>query len=157
MRGWLLDIYPEYETNSIVYWVRTRKGANKIVDRAFRPKIFVHSTPENLDDLERALPILDEVSATGREMKRTWLGDDEREVLGITIRDYAKVEDVAHTIDNRGRYKDYTLFNCRSEIQPAVLLREEHLSHGPAGVQTEAADDRRSVRNRLRDASALWN
>jgi DNA polymerase elongation subunit (family B) len=132
MRGWLFDIYPEYETNSIVYWVRTRKGANKIVDRAFRPKIFVHSTPENLDDLERALPILDEVSATGRETKRTWLGDDEREVLGITIRDYAKVEDVAHTIDNRGRYKDYTLFNvdlrfsqryfCEKSIFPMGLL-----------------------------------
>ena len=54
MKGWLFDIYPEYETNSIVYWVRTRKSAHRIVDRAFRPKIFAHSTPENLNDLERA-------------------------------------------------------------------------------------------------------
>jgi DNA polymerase elongation subunit (family B) len=132
MKGWLFDIYPEYETNSIVYWVRTRKSAHRVVDRAFRPKIFVHSTPENLNDLERALPILDEVRSTEREMKQIWLGDDEREVLGITIRDYAKVEDVAHTIDNRGRYKDYTLFNvdlrfsqryfCEKNIFPMGML-----------------------------------
>jgi DNA polymerase elongation subunit (family B) len=111
MRGWLIDIYPEYETNSIVYWVRTKSGAHRFVDRSFLPQIFVHSEPEKLEDLERALPILSAVKSSERVMKRTWLGESEREVLAITVRDYSKVEDVAHTIDNRGRYKDYSLFN----------------------------------------------
>jgi len=111
MRGWLVDIYPEYETNSIVYWVRTRRGVHRFVDRSFLPKIFVHSSAEKLDDLEQALPILDAVKSTERMTKRTWLGEKERDVLEVTIRDYSKVEDVAHTIDNRGRYKDYSLFN----------------------------------------------
>jgi DNA polymerase elongation subunit (family B) len=111
MRGWLVDIYPEYETNSIVYWVRTRAGVHRFVDRSFLPKMFVHSSAEKLDDLEQALPILDAVKSTERMKKRTWLGEKEREVLAVTIRDYSKVEDVAHTIDNRGRYKDYSLFN----------------------------------------------
>lgn len=111
MRGWLFDIYPDYGSNSIVYWVRTRKGAHRIVDRSFLPKIYVHAAQDRLDDLEKALPILDSVGAVEREMKRTWLGEEEREVLAVTIKDYAKVEDVAHTIDNRGRYRDYNLFN----------------------------------------------
>lgn len=111
MRGWLVDIYPEYETNSIVYWMRTRSGAHRLVDRSFLPEIFVHSSADGLDDLEQALPILSAVKSTERTMKRTWLGEKERDVLGITIRDYSKVEDVAHTIDNRGRYRDYSLFN----------------------------------------------
>jgi DNA polymerase elongation subunit (family B) len=111
MRGWLIDIYPEYETNSIVYWVKTRKRAHRFVDRAFLPQIFVQSEPEKLDDLEKALPILSAVKSSERVMKRTWLGEREREVLAITLRDYSKVEEVAHTIDNRGRYKDFSLFN----------------------------------------------
>src|SRR5512137_1723135 len=111
MRGWLIDIYPEYETNSIVYWVKTRARAHRFVDRTFLPQIFVQSEPEKLDNLEKALPILSAVKSSERVMKRTWLGEQEREVLAVTLRDYSKVEEVAHTIDNRGRYKDYSLFN----------------------------------------------
>jgi hypothetical protein len=69
MRGWLIDIYPEYKTNSIVYWIKTRRGAQRIVDRTFLPQIFVHSSPEKLDELEKALPILDAVKSTERVMK----------------------------------------------------------------------------------------
>ncbi len=98
MRGWLLDIYPDYGTNSIVYWVRTRRGAQRIVDRSFLPQIFVHASPDKLDDLEKALPILDAVKSTERVMRSTWLGEREREVLAVTVQDYAKVEEVAHTI-----------------------------------------------------------
>lgn len=125
MRGWLFDIYPEYETNSIVYWIRTRRGAQRIVDRSFLPRIFIHSTPEKLDELEKALPILDAVKSTERVMKRTWLGEDERDVLAITIRDFAEVEDVAHTIDNRGKYKDYSLFNVDLRFSQRYLIERD--------------------------------
>ncbi|MBN1677066.1 MAG: hypothetical protein JW880_00865 [Candidatus Thermoplasmatota archaeon] len=125
MRGWLLDIYPDHGTNSMVYWVRTRRGTEKIVDRSFLPKIYVHSSPQRLDELEKALPILDAVGSVGREMKRTWLGEQEREVLGVTIRDYDKVEDVAHTIDNRGRYKDYALFNVDLRFSQRYLVEKD--------------------------------
>jgi DNA polymerase elongation subunit (family B) len=125
MRGWLLDIYPDYGTDSMVYWVRTRRGAERIVDRSFLPRIYVHSTPQRLDELERALPILDAVESVGREMKRTWLGEREREVLAVTIRDYDKVEDVAHTIDNRGRYRDYSLFNVDLRFSQRYLMEKD--------------------------------
>jgi DNA polymerase elongation subunit (family B) len=125
MRGWLIDIYPDYTTNSIVYWTRTRKGAHRIVDRSFLPKIYVHSSPEKLDDLEKALPILKSVKSTGREMKRTWLGEDPREVLAITIRDYPKVEEVAHTIDNRGKYKDFSLFNVDLRFSQRYFVEKD--------------------------------
>ena len=125
MRGWLLDIYPDYDTNSMVYWVKTRRSAQRIVDRSFLPKIYVHSTPDNMDDLERALPVLEEVKGTAREMKRTWLGEKEREVLAVTIGDYDKVEDVAHTIDNRGRYKEYTLFNVDLRFSQRYFVEKD--------------------------------
>gem|GEM_PF-237527 len=111
MKGWIIDIYPDYATNSIVYWVRTRKGPQRIVDRSFLPRIFVHGAEDQLTSLEKALPILGPVKSATRVRKRTWLGEDERDVLAVTIRDYQKVEEVAHTIDNRGRYKDFSLFN----------------------------------------------
>ena len=124
MRGWLIDIYPEYKTNSIVYWVKTRRGAQRIVDRTFLPQIFAHSSPEKLDELEKALPILDAVKSTERVMRRTWLGEKEREVLAITIGDYAKVEEVAHTIDNRGKYKDYSLFNVDLRFSQRYIIEK---------------------------------
>ncbi len=125
MRGWLLDIYPDYANNSIVYWVRTRKGPQKLVDRSFVPTMFVHSSDDKLDDLEKALPILDAVGSVERVMKRTWLGEKEREVLQVDIRDYRKVEDVAHTIDNRGRYRDYSLFNVDLRFSQRYLVEKE--------------------------------
>ena len=125
MRGWLLDIYPDYANNSIVYWICTRKGPQKLVDRAFVPRIFVHASEDKLDDLEKALPILDPVGSVERVMKRTWLGEKEREVLQVDIRDYDKVEDVAHTIDNRGRYKDYALFNVDLRFSQRYLVEKD--------------------------------
>jgi len=125
MRGWLLDIYPDYGTDSMVYWIRTRRGAERIVDRSFLPRIYVHSTPQRLDVLERALPILDAVESVERERKRTWLGEEERDVLAVTVRDYDKVEDVAHTIDNRGRYKDYALFNVDLRFSQRYLVEKD--------------------------------
>jgi DNA polymerase elongation subunit (family B) len=124
MKGWLLDIYPDYETDSMVYWIRTRRGAERIVDRSFLPRIYVHSTPQKLDVLERALPVLDAVESVGLEKKRTWLGEEERDVLAVTVRDYDKVEDVAHTIDNRGRYKDYALFNVDLRFSQRYLVEK---------------------------------
>ena len=124
MRGWLIDIYPEYETNSIVYWVRTKNGVHRFADSSFSPKIFVHSSPDRLDELEHALPILGAVKSTERVMKRTWLGEKEREVLDVTIGDYSKVEDVAHTIDNRGRYKDYSLFNVDLRLSQRYFVEK---------------------------------
>jgi len=124
MKGWLLDIYPDYANDSIVYWIKTRRGARRIVDRAFVPKIYAHSTPEKLDELERDLPILDSVKGVGREMKSTWLGEEPREVLAISIRRYARVEDVAHTIDNRGRYRDFSLFNVDLRFSQRYLAEK---------------------------------
>ena len=125
MRGWLLDIYPDYQTNTMVYWVRTRRGAERIVDRKFLPKIYAHSSPDKMGDLESALPVLDAVKSVKREMRRTWLGEKEREVLAITVRDYDKVEDVAHTIDNRGKYKDYSLFNVDLRFSQRYFVEKD--------------------------------
>ena len=111
MKGWLLDIYPDYGHDALVYWVRTRKGAQKVVERGFVPRIYAHGSAGAMDDLERALPILDAAGLVEREMKSTWLGEEPREVLSVAVKRYSRIEDVAHTIDNRGRYRDFSLFN----------------------------------------------
>ena len=124
MRGWLLDIYPDNGNDSLVYWVRTGKGAHKIVDRSFVPRIFVHSSPEDMAELERALPILGAVGEVGRDMKSTWLGEEPREVLSVPVRKFSKVEDVAHTIDNRGKYRDFSLFNVDLRFSQRFLAEK---------------------------------
>ncbi len=111
MRGWLLDIYPDYANDALVYWIRTAKGAHKVVERRFVPRVYTHGSASAMDDLERALPILDYVGQVGREMRSTWLAEEPREVLSIGVRRFSRIEDVAHTVDNRGRYRDFSLFN----------------------------------------------
>ena len=125
MKGWMIDIYPDNAANAIVYWLRTRKGAHRIVDRDFLPKIFVHASEHGLDDLARALPILDAVEAVDEERKRIWLAERPRRVLGVTINDYSRVEEVARTIDSRGRYRGYTLFNVDLRPSQRYLVEKE--------------------------------
>jgi len=125
MKGWLLDIYPEERTNSIVYWIRTRRGAHRFVDRSFLPKIFVHGEREKLEGLAKALPIIGGVRSAEMEMRSTWLGEEPRDVLAVTIGDYARVNDIAHTIDNRGRYKDFSLFNVDLRFSQRYLLEKD--------------------------------
>jgi DNA polymerase elongation subunit (family B) len=124
MRGWLLDIYPDHASDSIAYWVRDHRGATKVVDRAFRPEIFVHADREKLRDLEGALPALREVGEVAWERRSTWLGEEPREVLRVSISRYSRVRDVAHTIDNRGRYRDFSLFNVDLRFSQRYLVEK---------------------------------
>lgn len=122
MMGWIIDIYPDYASNSIVYWLRTRRGVHRIVDRDFLPMIFVHASEGGLDELERALSILDAVGEVKRCQRRIWLAEEPRTVLGVTVNDYSRVEEVARTIDNRGRYREYALFNVDLRFSQRYLV-----------------------------------
>ncbi|MDH3365338.1 MAG: hypothetical protein OEM29_04975 [Thermoplasmata archaeon] len=124
MRGWITDIYPDYASNAMIYWVKTRSGAHRVVDREFLPKIFVRSSAEKLDELERALQILDTVELVERRSKRLWLAEEPKEVLGVTIRDYSRVVETARTIDNRGRYRDYDLFDVDLRFSQRYLVEK---------------------------------
>ena len=122
MRGWIFDVYPDYDSNSMVYWVLTNGGAHKVVDGRFRPRIYVHSTPDRMDDLEGILPVLDAVESVEKDERSTWPGEGPRTVLGVTIGDYSRVEEVARTIDSRGRYRDYTLFDVDLRFSQRYLV-----------------------------------
>lgn len=122
MRGWITDVYPDYSSNAMVYWIKTWNGTHRVVDRGFLPKIFVRSSAEKLYELERVLQILDAVESVERESKRLWLADEPKEVLGVTIKDYSRVEETARTIDNRGKYRDYDLFNVDLRFSQRYLV-----------------------------------
>ncbi|UCE81386.1 MAG: hypothetical protein JSV94_02940 [Methanobacteriota archaeon] len=124
MKGWITDIYPDYSSNAMVYWIKTRSGVHRVVDRKFLPKIFVRSSIDKLDELEGALRILDAVENVERESKRLWLAEEPKDVLGITIKDYSRVEETARTIDNRGRYRDYDLFNVDLRFSQRYLVEK---------------------------------
>jgi DNA polymerase-2 len=124
MRGWITDIYPDYASNAMIYWVKTRSGAHRVIDRGFLPKIYVHSSAEKLDELESALQILDAVDCVNRESKRLWLAEGPKDVLGVTIKDYSRVEETARTIDNRGKYRDYDLFDVDLRFSQRYLVEK---------------------------------
>ena len=124
MRGWITDVYPDYSSNAMVYWIKTASGAHRVVDRRFLPKIFVRASTEKLDELEKALQILDAVESVERESKSLWLASEPEEVLGVTIKNYSRVEETARMIDNRGRYRDYNLFNVDLRFSQRYLVEK---------------------------------
>ena len=65
MRGWILDVYPDYKSNSMVLWIKTKRGVKKIEDNRFHPTFYVHHPSHSeLHALAKDLMILDSVTDT---------------------------------------------------------------------------------------------
>jgi len=72
MKGWIIDCYPDYEHDCIVIWIKTHRGIERLVDKDFFPKFYVHAPEEKLTKL-----------AAGRdELQAELQGDREKSVPG---------------------------------------------------------------------------
>jgi len=130
MRGWIIDCYPDNVENSMVIWLRTRTGTERIVDKGFRPAFYVWAPREKEGDLRAALKIAG-MNDVREEMRSTWLGDKDRKVLKIVPPSYLEMMPMARSIDRWGLYRDYKLFN----VDLRMDLRY-YMSHGlfPMGL-----------------------
>ncbi|MCE5296398.1 MAG: hypothetical protein LLG16_04755 [Euryarchaeota archaeon] len=129
MRGWIIDCYPDNTDDSMVIWLRTRSGTERIVERNFRPAFYAWAPRDKEDDLRSALRIAG-IEST-EERRRTWLGEKERKVLRIVPPSYHELMTMARSIDRWGLYRDYKLFN----VDLRMDLRY-YMSHGlfPMGL-----------------------
>jgi DNA polymerase elongation subunit (family B) len=110
MKGWIIDCYPDTATDSMVTWLRTNAGTERIVDPKFRPAFYVWAPRDKMDDLKTALRTVGMDRYT-EERRRTWLAEKERTVLRIVPSTYDALMPMARSIDRWGLYRDYRLFN----------------------------------------------
>ena len=120
MRGWVLDCYPDLDANRMVIWFKTPGGAVRVVDD-MTPYIYVCSSRERLRKLAGDLAMIG-VRGAVSEMRRTSLGDKEREVLAIPVREYASLQSLATTIDSWGGYREYALYNVDLRMDQRYFL-----------------------------------
>jgi len=126
MRGWLFDVYPDYQNNEMVLWIKTGKECRKLVDPTFQPCIYVHHSSESeLKDLGKALSILDEVKNTDLIEKKIDIRSTEaKKVLAVHPRGYSDLKRCARIIDSRGGYFDYRLYNVDLRYSQQYLIEK---------------------------------
>lgn len=117
MEGWLFDVYPDPERGVMVSWLLTDCGPVRRTD-AFVPRIYVSCTEKSkLAGLARDLPQEPGVEYARMTRKLIDIRDrTERKVLEVGFNSYPAMTGVARSVDARGRYGDFTLYDVDQSL-----------------------------------------
>jgi DNA polymerase elongation subunit (family B) len=128
MRGWILDVYPDYKSNSMILWIKTKRGVEKIVDNRFHPTFYVHHPSRSeFHALAKDLMILDSVADMRIVEKKIDIRSKSPvKVLEILPRNYSDLRKCARIIDSRGGYYENKLYNVDLRLS-ARYLAERNL------------------------------
>lgn len=124
MKGWILDVHPDYKENAMVLWLKTKSGVEKKVDGGFHPWFYVHHNSwGELRRLGKDLEILDSVVRTEIVERKTDLRIQEAEnVLAVLPKRLADLRTLARIVDSRGGYYEYRLFNVDIRLAQRYLV-----------------------------------
>ena len=122
MRGWIIDCYPDYGTDTMVLWVRGTDRAERMVFD-YRPDIYVWAPREELRSIPGKLERIG-LTDSSMERRRLWLGERERDVVRIGVPRYSQIRDLALTLDRWGGHHRYRLFNVDLRLEQRFLLEK---------------------------------
>jgi len=123
-KGWLFDIYPDYDNDQIVLWLKTENGPERLTAEYY-PTFYVHGALDELRELKERLRILSSIKSMGFERKRIHLGEHkETELLSVTMSKYSELRSVARIIDASGDYRAYKLYNVDFELAQRYLCEQ---------------------------------
>jgi DNA polymerase elongation subunit (family B) len=128
MRGWVLDCYADVAENRMVTWIKTDGGMERVSER-FVPRIYVSASRERLEKLIGDLALIG-IKDTALVRRRTGLGEKERDVLSVAVRDYAALQPLAVTIDSWGAYHHHLLYNVDLRMDQRYFLEKGIFSMG---------------------------
>jgi len=125
MRGWLFDVYPDYNKNRMICWLKTERGVDKIVDASYFPNFYVHGEKKKLKEIKdwlSSVPIRG-VSFGRRKLR---LGSQELfDVLSVTPATYSDLRYLAGEIDSRGHYRNFGLYNVDIRLSQRYTLEKD--------------------------------
>jgi DNA polymerase elongation subunit (family B) len=124
MRGWLFDVYPDYDKNRIICWLKTENGVDQIVDADYFPNFYVHGERKHLKEVKDWLSSVPTRNVSF-ERKKLRLGSQElSDVLSVTPATYSDLRYLAGEIDSRGRYRDFNLYNVDVRLSQRYTLEK---------------------------------
>jgi DNA polymerase elongation subunit (family B) len=122
MKGWIIDAFASHERNTVVLWVKGESGKVKKFECDYSPSLYIHSSSSNLKDLENQFRKDPLIRSIGYEKKKLWLGEKRKKVLGITLKDYLKIKELAKRIDEAGNFSKYEFFNVDLSIPLEFMI-----------------------------------
>jgi len=121
VKGHILDVYPDYNKNTVVTWIINNGKTNRIEER-YEPSIYVYSNETKLfklADILQNLPQVKQVEVTYRKIK---LGSDKKSlILKVKPEKLHFLSRFATRIDAWGKFHNYQLFNVDIRLSTRYL------------------------------------
>lgn len=131
MRGWIIDAYADYGTDSIVLWLWTDQGVHRIEDPAFRPRFYVHGDGSALGEMRRRLEGLDRVERVESVRRKIEIRSEEAVgVLEVWPRTYGDLKPLAELVSREGHFTDYRLYDVDLRFPYRYFLQHDLLPLG---------------------------
>ncbi|UCH89528.1 MAG: hypothetical protein JSV49_02460 [Thermoplasmata archaeon] len=109
--GWILDVYPSYDFDTMNVWLWTRSGARVITDK-FSPCFYVYGSQKGLRECARNLADNDSIDSISFLKRRLHLESDKLyEVLEIAVKNFREFKKLPALINRWGRYTEFQLFD----------------------------------------------
>ncbi|MBN1861585.1 MAG: hypothetical protein JW840_09020 [Candidatus Thermoplasmatota archaeon] len=111
LNGIILDVYPNYENNTMVTWLLQNGKATR-VEEPYEPCFYVHTPSQDISRLATELEQLPSVKRVQLTPAKLSLGSSTHTmVLEVTPNTLASLHTLANLIDSWGGFQKYQLFN----------------------------------------------
>jgi DNA polymerase elongation subunit (family B) len=123
LSGTILDVYPDYEKNTMVTWLLQNGKATRIED-TYEPSFYVHTPAKDISELTRAVKVLPQVKQLQLTPAKLTLGSPRHTmVLEVVPKTLTSLHTLANLIDSWGDFHSYQLFNVDIRL-PTRYLQE---------------------------------
>jgi len=123
LRGNILDVYPDYEKNTMVTWLLQDEKPIKIQE-PYEPSFYVHTSSKDISEVVKALELLPQVKRLQLTPAKLTLGSPRHiMVLEVVPKTLNSLHTLANLIDSWGGFHQYQLFNVDMRL-PTRYLQE---------------------------------
>jgi DNA polymerase elongation subunit (family B) len=123
LNGNILDVYPDYEKNTMVTWLLQNGKATRIED-SYEPPFFVHTPSKDISEIANALELLPQVSRLQITAAKLTLGSSKHTmVVEVVPKTLNSLHTLASLVDSWGGFHRYQLFNVDIRL-PTRYLQE---------------------------------
>jgi DNA polymerase elongation subunit (family B) len=127
--GTILDVYPDYEKNTMVTWLLQNGTATRI-EEAYEPSFSVHTPSKDISEITAALEAQPQVKRLQLSPAKLMLGSPRYTmVVEVVPKTLTSLHSLASLIDSWGDFHRYQLFNVDIRLPTRYLLERGVFCH----------------------------
>ena len=130
LSGNILDVYPDYENNTMVTWLLQNRKATRI-EEPYEPSFYVHIPSTDISEVANALEVLPQVKRLLLAPAKLQLGSPKHTmVLEVVPKTLNGLHSLATLVDSWGGFQRYHLFNVDVRFPTRYLQERGVFCHG---------------------------